>query len=114
MNTLQRILELDEETGEYGKPWMLRRVQQLFLMYDRDITQRAVADDLEVSAEAVSQYFKGILWRGEEREMYEDRVERSLEKLSKEKRFLPPRIVGTPEETYIEQAVIYPDLMSHG
>lgn len=134
MNALQHVMALDTETGEYRKSYMLRRLAQLFIMHDRGITQVEVSREMGLTKEAIRQYFIGIIWTGRPsnefraanssltgddlkeaaeryREDNEDRVEQAIEKLSKQKRFLPPRIVGTPDENYLSETLFTRDLM---
>lgn len=42
---------------------------------------------------------------------FEDAVERALEDISRDKDLSPPRVIGTPEETYIRRDVLVRDLM---
>lgn len=134
MNALQQVMALDPETGAHHRSYMLRRLAQLFIMHDRGITQVDVAREMGLTKEAIRQYFGGDLWTGKPnnefraenagvsaedlrekaeryREKNEDRVERAIERLSKKKRFLAPRIAGTKDENYLSERLFTPELM---
>jgi predicted transcriptional regulator len=119
--TLERIIE---ERG----PWMIRRMAQAFLMVDRGISARRLAQVLEVSNTTITNYLRGTaparratVWDHEEteaefeqrREAFEDEVEKALEFLvwNQEQegvRSTPPRaavVIGAPDHTGIPDVV---------
>jgi transcriptional regulator GlxA family with amidase domain len=97
--------------GEYERSFMIRRLSQMALLADRDISMAQLAKKLEISREAMRLYFLGRLWTGRDvvdglespraekaRDENEDRVERAIEEISTEIGFeLPPAIDYIPE-----------------
>lgn len=123
---LQHILGYDQETGAYHKAHMLVRLAQMAVMGDRGITQADIARKIERSPEAVSRYFLGSYFMKSLKHpnytepeedtfarirAYEDKVERAIEELVAERGLSPALSVGTSTEKYINQEVIYPELM---
>lgn len=110
MTVLQEILGHDPETGEHEKAYMLRRLAQLAVMEDREISQSDVARKVGLSRQAANLYFQGRLFTGrnkgnretpeaiEYREAREDEVERAIEAISAERGIvMQPAIDYVPE-----------------
>jgi hypothetical protein len=97
VNALEQIIE-HSRPG----PFMLRRLAQLALAGDRGISNAALAKKLDLSREALNQYFTGRLWitDDESAREHEDDVERAIEDISREKGFTLPRVTvvtGPPD-----------------
>ncbi len=76
------------------------------ILTDRGISQADVARELGVSRQRVHQFFDG-----KSRTMFE-RIEMGLDAISMRRGLVPPKVVGTPEQDYIQHSVWFRDLMS--
>lgn len=111
MNALQQVLGLDEETGAYSKPFMLKRLTHAALCADRKISGAEIGRRVGVSKEQIRLYFLGGTARRGAQAL-EERVERAIEQISREREFTVPRVIGTPDEDYLRHEVVIRDLMA--
>lgn len=111
MNDLQQLLGLDPETGAHRKSYMLRRIAQRALLFDRGISMAAIAREVGVSREWMRLYFEGTRSRRTSGN-FEERVEAAIERISRAIGFTLPEA----DERVIPD-IITADLMrapSHG
>lgn len=84
-------------------PFMLRRLAQQAMLVDRGFSYSQVAKKLDLSKEAVNQYFRGNLWKKDDDTARdgEDAVERAIEELTLEKGITFPTVttVVGPEDS---------------